>query len=109
MFLLSHDDAALTIVVKSHCYMMFLLVTRGIYILCSCNRLSYLYLVPFSISLYLYFYLFDPYSYFCYAAVAIDRAGNAFTVGYDGSSSSVYYSSLSSAYATWTSVSVPGK
>ena len=46
--------------------------------------------------------------------LAIDRAGNAFAVGSGNfgsarTKSTVFYSPLSSAYATWTSISPPGK
>lgn len=59
-------------------------------------------------SLFYYFCLSVLCSYFCSIGVSFDRAGNAFAVGF-GDSGGVYYSSLSSGYATWTPVSFPGK
>ena len=72
----------------------------------------FLYFFSYSISVFIYsficFFIFLFLSFRFVPGVSFDRAGNAFAVGF-GDSGGVYYSSLSSAYTTWTPVSFPGK
>ena len=81
--------------------------------------MAYIFHAPFlSLSyhlghLFTIFLLFFRHLYIIHEGVAIDRSGNAFAVGSGNignvaRNSTVFYSPLSSAYATWSPISPPG-